>query len=313
MSAPAYLVIVADDGGVDAARDRGIVAAAAHGAVRAVSVLANGAHTAAFARTWHDWPGPGPRPDVGLHLNLTEGRPSSSEDLGRLVRDGRFVGAKRDVLRTALERPFDAGRVAVEARAQIERLLDLGLPISFANGHQHAHLFPGVAEGLAAALDAHPGVRFVRCATRAIRGDVPGPSSAWPDVGPASLDAEQQRRHEAGWCAETTFTSLSRACDVLVAGDRRGCDAFVGLDLIGRLDRATLLDRLGRARADVAAGACVEVMTHPGEADAASVPFSSSRARETERDALCDPDLPGVLHDLGYRLARFTDVAAVTA
>jgi predicted glycoside hydrolase/deacetylase ChbG (UPF0249 family) len=66
------VIFNADDAGYAAIRDQGICRAITHGPVRAVSVLANG-ESAGEVRTWI------PREaSVGLHLNFTEGMPTSN-------------------------------------------------------------------------------------------------------------------------------------------------------------------------------------------------------------------------------------------
>ena len=83
----AYLIVNADDYGYFRCVSRGILKAAAHGIVTATGVFANAtpfAEHAAWLREYDTL-------DVGVHLNLTEGMPLTTELQSRLARwSGRF-------------------------------------------------------------------------------------------------------------------------------------------------------------------------------------------------------------------------------
>ena len=84
--------------------------------------------------------------DIGLHLTLTEQRPVTSapglaED-GRLPAIGTLI---RRVFSGALPRPA----VRDELRAQLDAFEDVwGGPPDFVDGHQHAHLLPGIRDAV---------------------------------------------------------------------------------------------------------------------------------------------------------------------
>jgi predicted glycoside hydrolase/deacetylase ChbG (UPF0249 family) len=96
---------------------------------------------------------------LGLHFNLSEGTPLSSElraswpafpGLGRLL-----AGAALRVL------PIAA--IAAEFRAQAEAFADaLGRAPEFVDGHQHVHALPGVRDAVLGAICAWPAVPAVR-------------------------------------------------------------------------------------------------------------------------------------------------------
>lgn len=114
----AALIVSADDYGYRPSYDRGIVEAAAAGAVDAASVLVgrDGCQPAPLLAT---------RVEIGLHLELSE----------------RVRGAAA---------PREGGPAAAALREQLERFERLfERPAAFLDGHHHCHAAPGVAEAVA--------------------------------------------------------------------------------------------------------------------------------------------------------------------
>jgi predicted glycoside hydrolase/deacetylase ChbG (UPF0249 family) len=135
------LIVSADDFGLTAGVDRGIAAGVAAGTVTSVGVMANLADPAAVAGLAALRPGL----SLGVHLNLTTGRPlSAPADVPSLVdRDGAFFP-----LATLGRRAF-TGRVRApdvrrELGAQIVRLQQAGIAVDHLDSHEHVHLLPGV-------------------------------------------------------------------------------------------------------------------------------------------------------------------------
>lgn len=136
------LVINADDFGLSDGTNRGILEAHRAGVVTAASLLVNtpGFEAAACAA------GGMPALSVGLHLNLTMGQPVSAPAVVPTLCDSssrRFYPLFGFIGR-ALAGRIDGSEVARECAAQIERLRATGLRISHLDGHQHAHVLPGI-------------------------------------------------------------------------------------------------------------------------------------------------------------------------
>jgi predicted glycoside hydrolase/deacetylase ChbG (UPF0249 family) len=275
----AQLVVTADDLGVDAPRNRGIIEAIEAGVVTGVSLIANGpalddglTRLAAVHRPV----------SVGLHLNLSEGRPIV-RGLTRLVTpDGRFHGkleARR--LLGQVDDPILAREVAVEIEAQTDRLEGAGLELDHLNGHQHVHLFPAVT-ALAADLASRRGISWFRI-----------PDLPLDELAAATTDLPEYLLVEA-----RLFASLARgARPPVVAAGLSVADRFHGLLLKGRMR----IDRLVALIPRIPEGV-TELMTHPGYArerqgenrrdpDDPSPGFSafSTADRELELFALLDP------------------------
>ncbi|MHC4971761.1 MAG: carbohydrate deacetylase [Planctomycetota bacterium] len=138
-----WLVVNADDGGFADGKDDAILRCVRAGLVKSVSVIANGATTAAFVARARD-----EGLDLGVHLNLTEGRPLAGPLRGLTDAPGTFPG-KAEAWRRAAAGAVNAADVRREVLAQWERLAALGVSPTHVDGHNHVHLFPAVREVLA--------------------------------------------------------------------------------------------------------------------------------------------------------------------
>ncbi|MBS0204935.1 MAG: ChbG/HpnK family deacetylase [Planctomycetes bacterium] len=160
-----WLVLHADDYGMNGAVNAGILHAFRDGLLTSTSLLANAPAAEAACTAWpqlaedvragaiasadrrralNDALDPF---DLGIHLNLTQGRPLSNSYPAELLNErGQFpgIGAVFRRLRTTGSR-FRPG-VLVELQLQIERMLDHHLQPTHLNGHQYLELLPGVAE-----------------------------------------------------------------------------------------------------------------------------------------------------------------------
>ncbi|MDF1554164.1 MAG: ChbG/HpnK family deacetylase [Deferrisomatales bacterium] len=274
------LVVNADDLGADPARNAGIFAAVRGGAVTSVSVLVNGP---AFEASREELAALCRRGlSVGLHLNLSEGRPLAS-GLRRLVGvDRAFLG--KWAAHARLEDGEDAElarEVSRETEAQLGALVAAGLSPDHLDGHQHVHLYPAV---LPLALEA------ARCA--GIR---------WFRVPDQHLALERQASGLPPGAARFA-TLAARARPAVEAAGLRCADHFRGLDLVGRLDQETLHHVVAALDEGV-----TELMVHPGHAGPDVGPFSrfSSPARDTERLDLLRPGFRRALARAGAVLGPF--------
>jgi predicted glycoside hydrolase/deacetylase ChbG (UPF0249 family) len=107
--------------------------------------------------------------EVGLHLDLVEGRPvSDPSDVPTLVGgDGRFLGLTRLFAGVGAGR-VRAAEIGAEVRAQVARARALGTPALAWDSHRHAHLFPLIAR-VVGAVARDEGARWIRRAWPASR------------------------------------------------------------------------------------------------------------------------------------------------
>jgi predicted glycoside hydrolase/deacetylase ChbG (UPF0249 family) len=138
------IVLCADDFGMNAAVDAGILALASLGRLSATSLLVDGPAAVpdvpALVRT---------PLQIGLHLNLTEsfGQPDRCWPLRHLILAAYGRQLHRPMLQTAIRRQIS------RFQALVGRLPD------YIDGHQHVHQLPGVREALLDVLREFPGYR----------------------------------------------------------------------------------------------------------------------------------------------------------
>lgn len=284
---PRQLIINADDLGVSAARDAGILDCFAAGAISSASLLVDGANaaTAAAAASAAGLP-------LGLHLNLTEGPlPAASSSTNSLT-DGNGLRLGKFGLRAALA----AGRVtrkdiAGEIRRQFERFIALTdeLP-SHIDGHHHCHVEPLVAEVLAPIMAREYGVHCVRLPREARLDPLPG-------------DAEYEADFQ-----QSVARNAHAAESVFAAAGLYSTRAFLGQSTMGmRLTAGAMAARLA-ALSEHSGHDAVELMVHPGRSsDEASLgPFCRSPARAHEAALLQSAEFAAAR--AGWTLASYREL-----
>ena len=154
------LIINADDFGLTAGVDRGILEAYEIGVVSSTTVMASGQrfHDAVALRER------APRLSVGCHLVFVDGQPIlPPSQIPTLMRgsDGRFREKLVSFAYLAAAGKLDAGQIEAEATAQIQKLQNAGIAVSHLDSHKHAHMFPAVLRGMLRAAQ-NCGVRAIR-------------------------------------------------------------------------------------------------------------------------------------------------------
>lgn len=297
------LIVVADDGGADAPRDRGILEAVDAGLVRNVSVIPNGADAEALAAELRRRPGV----SVLLHLNLTEGPALAGPAPSLTGREGRFPGDKQAVWHRAHGGLVDPAEVEREALAQAARLRALGLEPVGLNGHNHVHVLPGVREGVVRVLGREPGIRWIRVPAEpeppeSFAGCVSEPAMPCPE---RSLDGIAERMLRRGHTALASLRVLAAETVHGLPGRVRFADAFLGFAFGCSGSREVLEEALRSVE-----GRVVELMVHPGRVDASSErTFSRNPLREREREVLCDPGFARFVRGAGFSPGAIGEVA----
>lgn len=131
------IVLCADDYGQAPAISKGIITLIKHGRLSATSCLVNTEYWLEHAK----WLTPlRSCAAVGLHLNLTDGKPLSSVFIAQY---GDKLPSLSALLWKAYSRRFDKYAIAAEFEAQIDRFVEgYGALPDFIDGHQHIHQFP---------------------------------------------------------------------------------------------------------------------------------------------------------------------------
>lgn len=267
------LIVNADDFGMARGVNTGIIEGAEAGVVTSASMMVNlSAFDDAVARARSC-----PRLSVGLHLNLTVGRPLT--DVPSLTRaNGEFYKLHELAFRASLGR-VDAADVTRESLAQIDRMIDAGLPPTHIDSHRHIHAHPAISAAVAqaAALRGISRVRVPREPLRVNAGD-------WrATIKKAGLRMCGGQSARAGSQNAVHFFGIS-----LQGGKSFGSRLFA---LIPRLPAGTS-----------------ELMTHPGYADASlAVLDGYTMERVTELKVLCSRDLRDHLARNGVTLTSFAN------
>ncbi len=177
------IVFHADDFGMNCAVTDGIVRGFQHGLITSTALLANAPDAGRAIREWQrlqttveagrlpsaavrrDLREPDAPLELGVHLNLTQGRPLTCNYPSELLdARGCFPGIGR--LFAALyrrRRPYETALLA-ELAAQVEFLRDHGQRPTHLNGHQYIELLPGLRPAIRELLERHqiPALRLAR-------------------------------------------------------------------------------------------------------------------------------------------------------
>jgi predicted glycoside hydrolase/deacetylase ChbG (UPF0249 family) len=295
-----YIIVNADDLGADIDRNRGIGEAVAAGAVTSVSVLVNGPATADALTRLRAWRGV----SVGIHVNLSEGRPLLPDLVALPAGSGLFRGkSKTHKLLMQKDNSLLEGEAAREIAAQISLLAAHCRGISHLDGHQHVHVFPAVI-GAAVRAARKAGIPWLRIPAEEAPPSTP-PHLPGPEGTPADLAGPPLAEAAKGEAAR--FRRVAKAARPFLEGSGVGATAhFRGLYLVGRLS----LDLLAEILDDLPPG-LTELMVHPGRAPAApgEGPFASFSTgdRERELEVLLDPMFPKLLKEKGVVLTSFPE------
>ena len=258
----------------------GILEALDAGRITAVSALVNGPRWPAMGlelvRRGRD-------ADIGLHFNLTLGRPLSS--MPKFAPNGEFPPLSQ-VVRMAYGGRLPMDEIRVEIDRQFDRFEAVtDRPPDHVDGHQHIHVLPGIRTAL---LDA--------MAARRLGGRV------WVrDAGDGV-----HRILARGANARKALSALSLASGFRREARRRGFsvnDGFAGFsDFHPSFDYARIFQSYLRAP-----GRRHLIMCHPGHVDEDLRKLDPvTITREQELAFLLSPKLPEMLERRGLRLARLS-------
>jgi predicted glycoside hydrolase/deacetylase ChbG (UPF0249 family) len=162
---PARLILNADDFGLTPGINRAIAELHAAGALTSATLMANGpafADAVAIARAH-------PTLAIGCHIVLTDGIPVSAPNriptlLGPQLpgQAGKFFRPSlTHFIRDLLLHRIDPEEVAIEARAQIQKITTTGIPLTHIDTHKHTHIFPSIARTLLHVADS-ANIRAIR-------------------------------------------------------------------------------------------------------------------------------------------------------
>lgn len=153
-----YLIINADDFGLNTAVNQGIISAFQQGVVTSTSLLTNG-------QAWDDALSKikaNPDLDLGVHLNVLRGQPLTK--LKYLVSDDNLLNPNllNLIFKSYLYRRQIAREIYQEFEAQIKKALAAGLNITHLDTEKHIHTLPFISKILIN-LAKQYNIKYIRC------------------------------------------------------------------------------------------------------------------------------------------------------
>ena len=278
------LIVNADDFGLHAAVNRGILTAHTEGIVSSASLMAGGAAFDDAVRIAKQCPQLG----VGVHLTLVGARPvlPVAEVSSLLDEAGDFYGSYPLFIKRFLRGKIRLAEVERELAAQIDRVRMAGIQPSHLDSHQHLHVLPGIG-GLVLDLARRFSIRAIRIPAEPVAfiGATPATVGRLVGRGGLTMLANLFRQHAA-------------------AAGIRTSDHFYGMLAGGQLTEPALLAILRRLPPGDS-----ELMTHPGFADESLADaFRWDYQWDAERQALTAPAVRALLAERQIRLISFREL-----
>ncbi len=270
----ARLIVNADDFGLHAGINAGIIKAHREGIVTSASLSPNGAcfeEALGLARG-------APSLAIGIHLTLVGEPPlTPAREIPTLAPDGKLPHYFTTLFRRLLLRRIAPHEIERELSAQVARAVDAGVRVSHLDSHQHVHLHPALLP-----IVMRVARRFGVGAARAARQ-----VNAFSGIRPALVSLFSMR-----------------AAASLREGGLRTPDACVGLAETGGLDSA----RLGRLLRRLPAGTS-ELVCHPGlDGAAIARAYPWGFRWDEEAQALTQPGLRDALAASGVALISYREL-----
>lgn len=275
------LIVNADDFGLHASINDGIITGHRQGIITSTSIMPSGM---AFE---HALMGLMKAPELGVGVHLTvvgAGPVSEPSEVPSLVdEEGMFCPGHPQFIRRYLAKTVNIEEVAREWRAQIRKVQDQGISITHLDSHQHMHILPGL-DKVSAALAREFNIPAMR---------VPDEPYGFMGSGPWSA---------ARCLSRCGLTFLARRARVIfLKAGLKTPDYFFGMLNGGHMEPAVLLAILARLQTGV-----TEIMVHPGADDrvlGASFPWQYHW--QTELAALTDCAVVERVRELGIQLVSF--------
>lgn len=291
------LIVNADDFGLTEGVNRAILDGHNNGIITSTTLMANGmAFDSAVAACLT-----APSLGVGVHLNLTQGRPvsPSSRVPSIVTSEGSFCASPGTLVWQILTRRVRLADVETELRSQIDKVASAGIRITHLDSHKHIHVIPQLFN-VVVKLAREYRIDCIRCPIEPARSAL-GPLLSRP----------------RGWMRMARQYLLGRALSTLAAlqakkvtgAGLQRTERFYGLSQTGFLD-AKLLETLLRG---LPRGTS-ELMCHPGYVDEALLGTRTRlRAqRVTELEALTSPDTRALVSEMGIELVSYDKLLPAT-
>lgn len=275
------LIINADDFGLCESVNEGIVEAHCKGVLTSATIMANMPAAEQAVEMAKKLPNLG----VGVHLNLTNGRPICQDDgLKRLLNaEGDFAVSPGKLAKLSL---FSGEiRVAIEAElaSQIQWIIERGIKPTHLDSHKHIHGFPTIFRivcRLAKRFEI-PAIRFTYEPKQVC-------FPPWP-----AIDKKSRKR--------AIMVRLMAKINYW-----QNCSFFKTNALLGVAHTGCINVNFFRAVSLYNSAATAEVMTHPGYTyDLDATKTRLFKQRQAELEALCSEKTKQYLRDASIKLVHY--------
>jgi predicted glycoside hydrolase/deacetylase ChbG (UPF0249 family) len=288
------LIVNADDLAWAEGVNRGIAEAHRNGIVTSTTILANGTAFASAVELVKATPSIG----VGVHLNLSDGKPvSPPETVPSIVNDrGEFKGGPEALLLRVARRNLQLNEVEIEWERQIQKVVNAGIQPTHLDGHKHVHMLPGMFEivlrlakrnNIAAVRISHEGSSLRAALSSGEKQNIPLVMKQGVQARVLKLLARDARAlaEAAGIASTDYFCGIAQTGELTIEG------------------MTCLLQNLPEGT--------TEMMCHPGFMDK-ELEESATRlqdSRELEVQILTSPDIRNLVASQGIRLIDYAFVA----
>lgn len=269
-----YLIVNADDFGLTSGVNRAVIEGHSRGIITSTTLMANMPAFDQAVLLAKDYPALG----IGLHFNITEGRPvAQAERVRSLINERqKFLGTSTALARRIITGKLLVEDVIVELRAQIERVLDTGLHLTHIDSHKHSHALPQVCSAIIETIMDYR-ISAVRL-----------PREQWNFYGLGG-----SRRMIAQSIGALGLSQLCRFSSArLMKSGVKTTDAFYGISQTGFWTKESLRRVIEQLPDGVS-----ELMCHPGYEDdeLKGIETRLRRSRTVELQLLSDPEIRDVL------------------
>lgn len=284
------LIVNADDFGMTAGVNAGIIQAFREGIVTSTTLMANGdAFDDAVERAMQL-----PGLDVGCHLVLIGGRavapPAKIPTLA--AKNGNLPQSLFDLMGRVSAGLIRRQDIEMEFTAQIERIRAAGLRPSHLDTHKHTHVHPKIMDAFFETASSL-GIERVR---------KPYERPAKTGKNGASAPAGDKKQRLLASLSGVSAPIFRRG---LKAHELKAPDHFFGIAITGLMDAATL-QKVIEQLPDGAS----ELMCHPGTSDSALEATGTrlTKSREVELGALIDPNVRASIREHCVHLMPYREL-----
>ncbi|MGD1043336.1 MAG: ChbG/HpnK family deacetylase [Sedimentisphaerales bacterium] len=275
------LIINADDFGLCESVNKGIVEAHTKGVLTSTTIMANMPAANQAVELAKNLPTLG----VGVHLNLTAGKPICQDNTVKLILDsqGHFALSPGKLALASLITGKVRTAIEAELASQIQWLIDKGIKPTHLDSHKHIHSFPTIFP-IVCRLAKRFGISAIRYTFEPKQvSQLPWPVTDRESRKRASLVRTMAKINR--WQNPSFFKT----------------DALLGVNHVGTINIVFM-----RAVSLYNTASTAELMTHPGYIyDLDATRTRLVKQREVELEALCSEKTKKFFKDAGIKLIHY--------